>query len=949
MALLVAKCAECGFDNPRRWVVCARCGHLLGPSLGQTVTRRLSTVTSELSLSLRDAESAVEPHPRNEAAAESGGTGSRLVPAITPCADARPLVGRDDAIATLARNIELAFSERRVTITFLQGPPGSGRTRLLERASELAARQWLNTRVLYATCRSDEDGPFAPFSRYLLERFGVSPASSPSQVRADMLSSVADALEGADAAEVLEVTHLLGYVAAIPFPSSTILAALSARPEQLQQRAADALWRLFEGDARTRPVLLLLDDMQRADADAFSVLAKLARSPWPIAIVLGGSAELQPQIAQLSAAAPLSQVELAPLAAADVAHLVRALVPGLSEIPAPLLDALLRHSQGNPGALRELVRALDERGLFVTSAAGVSVDLARFERSDLPDGVSEAVRARLGALSSAERSVLSLASVVGELFWDGALLALGRSEDRAKRPAVDPILRWTEAGDEQRLSQILHGLEAKGFIVRLAHGEVSGLHEYTFTVSETRALLYAELDEERRRKRHAVVANWMSLATQLPAEGLSATLAQHLERAGRHAQAARAYLDAASMERSRLRTTMALRYAQRAQVLAELELGTRMEALHVIGSLLTTLGQYDAAASAFNELVDLAWQLGARGVGGAALNRLARIHRQRGEHRSALEFLHRALLLFRAANDERGVASTYDDMAQEHRTLGELEPAIAAAQRALEARRALRDARGEAVSQTTIGFIELDRGNLDAARARLEAAQVLRQVESDPEGALQTELGLGKLAYHEGAFGLAAERYARALERAREMNHRRLQSTLLNHLAEAELAQQRPQRARELLLEARSLSLELGDRSALTALEQNLALVALAQNESGAEQQLRAALDQAREHGTRENIAQAHRGLARLYARTAPDEQVASEGEARFREAIRIFEESGNLREAARTRAELGFHLMERGAGARARAALGEAYAALKPLSLPELSRVTDTLEQLSG
>lgn len=936
MGLLVAKCAECGFENPRRWVVCARCGHLLGPSLGHTVTRRLSTVTSDLSLSLQVEleDDLSEPQPEH-----------KYERAPVPNADARPIVGRETEVAALTRNLERSFSERRVTVTFVHGASGSGRTRFLERASEIAARQWLNTRVVYATCRSTEDGPFAPFSRYLLERFGVTPASSPSQVRADMLSNVADVLQGADASAILEITHLLGYVAAIPFPASAILSALASSPERLQERAADALLQLFEGDARTRPLLLLLDDMHRADAEAFSVLARLTHCARPIAIVVSGTAETATQLAELAPDTPIAKLELTPLTEADIAQLLYALVPGLRHVPAELLSVLMQRSHGHPGALRELVRALEEREVFVAGPDGMIVDLARFDRGDLPHDVSEAVRARLAVLSSAERNVLAWASVVGELFWDGALLALGRAESRRANLALDPILRWTEAGDEQRLERMLQALEIKGFIVRLAQAEVSGLSEYTFTVSETRALLYAELTDEQRRKYHAVVSQWMSLATQLPAEGLAAALGQHLERAGRHAQAARAFLEAASLERGRLRTTMALRYAQRAQQLAELELGTRMEALHVIGSLLTTLGQYESAASAFNELVDLAWQLGARGVGGAALNRLARIHRQRGEHRSALEYLHRALVLFRAAKDERGLASTYDDMAQEHRALGELEPAISAAQRALEARRALRDARGEAVSQTTIGFIELDRGDLKAARARLEAAQSLRQDHSDPEGALQTELGFGKLAFHEGNHAEAQARYARALDRAREMDHRRLQSTLLNHLAEAELAQDRAERARELLLEARNLSLELRDRTALTELEQNLALVALAQNQADAPQQLRAALDQAREHGTRESIARAHRGLAQLHARGDAE----AEAEASFREAIRIFEESGNLREAARTRAELGFHLMERGGGARARAALGEAYAALKPLSLPELSRVTDSLEQLSG
>jgi tetratricopeptide (TPR) repeat protein len=582
--------------------------------------------------------------------------------------------------------------------------------------------------------------------------------------------------------------------------------------------------------------------------------------------------------------------------------------------------------------------------------------MARFERGELPLTLNDAVRARLAVLPAHELTVMQWAAVVGELFWDGALLAIARFESARPAPQIDPILRWTQAQDELRLAEALEQLELKGFVVRLGDPVRPGLCEYTFPVAGTRSIVYAELPESSCRTRHAIVARWIRLATPLAKEGMAATLGLHLERAGQAAEAARAYLAASAEERARLRTTMALRYAQKALSLtAADETGGRIEALHEVGSLLATLGQYPQATAAFSEIVELAWKLGARGPAGAALNRLARIHRQRGEHGSALEYLHRALLLFRDAHDERGIASTYDDMAQVHRSLGDLEPALGAAEQALAARRSMQDARGESVSLTTIGLIELDRGRLALARQHFEAALDVRQrgEVSDPEGVLHTEIGLGRLEFHEGSPPRAIERFAVALERAREMNHRQLQSRLLLCLGEAQLALGAIERAQQLLLEARALAGSLRDQKALTEVELQLGLCALAHDDGSAPQKLTAALTLAREHGTRETIATAHRAVARVRARTLFDQERAdasedaSAAESSFRESIRIFEESGNLREAARTRAELGYHLVERGAGERARAALGEAYAALKPLALPDLARVTETLEQL--
>lgn len=948
VALLVSKCTECGFENPRRWVSCARCGHLLGPSLGHTATRHMSTITRNPA-DPKPAPADAAPHELDDK--------TQLSDTFAMTADARPLVGQDVAIQTLRQQLELTFAQRRVTLTFIQGGAGTGRTRLLERAGEIAARGWTNARVVYCACRSSDDGPYAPFSRYLLERFGITPASSPSQVRADMLSEVADALIESNTDEIREVTHLLGHVAAVPFPASAILASLANAPDELRERASHALLRLIEADARPRPLLLLLDDMQRADVEGFQVLERLLSAATPIAIVVSGDESIAPHLAKLAPLVPSAVAPIRPLGEAEVSELVMALVPGLRATPESFVTALCHRCQGNPSTLRELVRALDDRGLFLRSGEGIEIDLRRFERGDSPLTLHDAVRARLAALPAYERMVMQWAAVVGELFWEGALLALARAERPAGGPAIDPILRWTQAADEPQLSAALDQLEAKGFIVSLAEAALPGLREFTFPVAGTRGIIYAELPEQTCTQRHAVVARWMSLATRLEKEGWAATLGQHLERAGLHAQASRAFLTAAREESARLRTTMALRYAQKALALAtEHQISERVEALHETGSLLTMLGRYDAAAKAFAEIVELAWQVGARGVGGAALNRLARIHRQRGEHKSALEYLHRALLLFQSALDERGIASTYDDMAQVHRSLGDLAPALEAAQQALQARRSMHDGRGEAVSLTTLGFIELDRGNLALARTHFEAARTVRRSGADAEGALHTEIGLGKLAQHEGRPELALAHFEPALDRAREMNHRRLQSTLLTCQAEAQLALGGDELAQRSLLEARSLASHLHDQKALAEIELNLGLVALARHDPNAEQQLAAALRFSREHGTREAIALAHRGLARARARTLYDtalpreakvEDVASDAEASFRESIRIFEESGNLREAACTRAELGYHLVERGAGARARAALGEAYAALKPLALPDLARVTETLEQL--
>jgi tetratricopeptide (TPR) repeat protein len=368
--------------------------------------------------------------------------------------------------------------------------------------------------------------------------------------------------------------------------------------------------------------------------------------------------------------------------------------------------------------------------------------------------------------------------------------------------------------------------------------------------------------------------------------------------------------------------------------------------LHEHGSLLTTLGRYDEAHDSFAEIVRLAFRVGARGTGAAALSRIARIHRQRGEYAAALAHFEQALGLFRAADDGRGVASTQDDLAQVHRLLGHLERALTSAQEALAIRSRGPDTRGQAVSRNTLGFIELDRGNFASAKSQLEAALSIRLSIADHEGAVLTRIGLGKLAYFQGRIRDALRIYAQALDSARELGSQRLESHLLNHLAEAHLAGGDAETSHELLVEARRIALILRDQRGLSEIQHNLGLVAVARNDPGAGQQLAAALELAHECGTRQTVALAHRSLARLKARDTAD-TAADAAERGFRESIRIFEECGSLHELARTQAELGFHLAERGATEGARELLTQASTTMQRLNLPELSRVNDLLRLL--
>jgi tetratricopeptide (TPR) repeat protein len=314
-----------------------------------------------------------------------------------------------------------------------------------------------------------------------------------------------------------------------------------------------------------------------------------------------------------------------------------------------------------------------------------------------------------------------------------------------------------------------------------------------------------------------------------------------------------------------------------------------------------------------------------------------------------LSYLHRALRLFREGNDQRGVASTYDDMAQVYRSQGNLEAALASAKEALESRLMEKDKRGQALSLNTIGHIMLDSGDFTSALSRLKAALEIRSSISDYEGLVQTRIGLGKLSYFQDNYDEAIDHYQIALERAREMANYHSQTIVLNLLGEAFMAKGAFQEAQTSLREAREYALRINDQATLAEVECNLGLLALRTHETNAKDLLENAFELTRKFGTREALARAHRAIGRLRAKTLFHDGGGTDNNAEtsFRESIRIFEKSGNRHELARTMAELGYHLIERGEREAAREALRTAYDAMGELKLGDKRKLEETLAEL--
>ncbi|MDX6411653.1 MAG: hypothetical protein QOE91_1169, partial [Gaiellaceae bacterium] len=166
-----------------------------------------------------------------------------------------PLVDREEERRVLHEVYQRALEEQTCQLAVVLGPPGIGKTRL---AQEFAA-QLLGPNVVSGRCLSYGEGitfwPVVGIVRSLAE---IRPGDSPEEARARLGALVPD---GPDA-ELIEnrVAGLLG---------------VGDRPARSEE-AFWALRRLFEGLARTRPLVLVFEDLHWAEPTLLDMLEYIA-------------------------------------------------------------------------------------------------------------------------------------------------------------------------------------------------------------------------------------------------------------------------------------------------------------------------------------------------------------------------------------------------------------------------------------------------------------------------------------------------------------------------------------------------------------------------------------------------------------------------------------------------------------------------------------------------
>ncbi|MGK5169272.1 ATP-binding protein [Geodermatophilus sp. CPCC 205761] len=292
------------------------------------------------------------------------------------------LVGRRHELALLVDCLDGAIAGR-ARLVLCRGEPGIGKTRLTEELGALAGSRDVAT-AWGATAEATGAPPFWPWRQ--------------------VLRALADSVDLRAVAAASRLEADLGSLAPDLFPDGP--GRTEVGPSDVTRfRSFDAVARLLREVTRARPVLVVLDDLHRADPASLlllrHVVGTMAGQRLLVVATHRDTEPVAPVVTELRLEPVTEVLHLRGLPAPAVgAQLTALLGRSLSDGDVERVHA---RTGGNPFFVREVARTLGDPRAGAADAP-------------VPDGVRAAIAARLGRLSAGSARALAAASVIGREF-----------------------------------------------------------------------------------------------------------------------------------------------------------------------------------------------------------------------------------------------------------------------------------------------------------------------------------------------------------------------------------------------------------------------------------------------------------------------------------------------------------------------------------------------------
>jgi DNA-binding SARP family transcriptional activator/tetratricopeptide (TPR) repeat protein len=685
-----------------------------------------------------------------------------VVPAGLPEATQRgprlpslPFVGRQASMEQL-RTLWSRAARGSVSVAFIEGEAGAGKSRL---AAELALRvESEGGRVLWGPTSFPESAPYQGLTEAL-------------RLALPLLAALT-----IDPAALAAVAALVPELRARR-PDLPQLA--HAEPDDERRRLLGCVAAVFEALARSRPLLLIIEDVHWAGEATIAALRFLGSVSRPIALLIVTTNReeevprghgLRALARDLTSQGTAVRVAPARLQKYDVERLV-AQFPALAA-RADLSEQLYARSEGNCLFLAQMIGDLLENSEVLVTGE-TNADGSPASRA-LPGGLREAIDLRLSKLSDSALAVAEVASVIGHGF---------------NAELVAEVSGWSQDKVFEGFNELLDRRLIRELPKR-------GSFEYSFTHHLILDAVYARIPHDALVARHRRSGHVLADLPLGSRAEFAAEIARHFEigedreqaasyslAAARHALSLHADSEALAYLRSALRLSTNQRLRAAVLLLVEAihsKQGSRDDQRHDLNQLeelAARLDDIDLRAEVLNRRIIREHALGNREEEGRLVERLARHAQERNEPKwRARALLASAVLAMHT---------------------GDIDKARSDATTALDVLQQIGDREAEVECLCLLADVHTQIGALDEAENVLHSAQQAAAAGAQPGLVGRAYLAISRAAIMQHQFNRCAEACHAASELFRAVGDREGEADALARQASVLGRLQRYEEARQ--------------------------------------------------------------------------------------------------------------------------------------------------------
>ncbi len=552
-------------------------------------------------------------------------------------------IGREHELARLDKFLDLALSGKGQMV-FITGEAGSGKTTLIRAFEQFAQKRHAD--LIVAGGKSDAHtgigDPYLPFRDLLGMLTGeVEAMWAAGAITKEHATRLWNFLPLSMPALVDAGSDLIGTFVpgeallkrAVAFTSSRASWLTRLKKQVEGKTSASPASHLQQSDlfkqfttvlqtlSRLQPVLMVLDDLQWADAGSISLLFHLGRrierdrilivgTYRPTEVALGRSGERHPLASVINEFKGLFGDFKIELDQAAGRHFINAFIDTEpNRVSASFRDTLFQQTEGHALFTVELLHGMQEQGVLVRDQEGMWIEGPALNWNTLPARVDAVVGERIERLPENLRKVLVTASVEGEEFVAEVVARLHGTNEME-------MIRLLSADLEKH-----HNLVSAQGIQRM-NGRRLSLYRFRHVLFQK--YLYNSLDEIERAYLHEEVGTVLENLYGEHADEIAVHLARHFRDAGIAEKAVDYMIKTAKQARQVYANAEAIAHYQQALALIkqaswpktkpEQRQELTAQILEGLGDAQAPTGRHEEARASYQEALtqvpqhDLIWQ-----------------------------------------------------------------------------------------------------------------------------------------------------------------------------------------------------------------------------------------------------------------------------------------------------------------------------------------------------